>query len=572
MFIRQVGDTRKLCYYRYSKDLQQLKYNIDHNIIDNLMLLVIGKTGSGKTVLANNLASDLFSKGYSVIYVTEKQGNELDNANCIFQAYMNYHINKLKKHKIEPSIRKVLFYHPITLEKDYKDRYIFPFNKAGIPYQLYSFSLNNIRESSYCALLSADKDMQVIRICLKNSKMLQNNENLWDFLNKVHLDINKKENKFFYDPERFNIPTKSLGDKRDSAHIIDSFSAFKQIMVLQMQDSKYNIDMANLLNDNENFHFFSLKYIKNERIRYFIIIQLLEEIANALDSGVVKNPVCIVLEEIKILLPDETQVTYEKELAKLILKLLARIRTKAYVIGTTQDYYATNRDVRGAFNCRLIGKISSEDRARMIKYEQFPTNVIKTINSLGTGQFVLWEWSLDTEDAEKIDADVPPFANAEQGEDFLKKYKQYYPDKLKDYKQELDEFITIQKESDEKIKKYWKEQEKIYNEVQKEKEKEKQQKLVVKKDDKKESMRKLIHKQVLQHRKKNPDISWNKLGELLGRNPKTVKTYFFSVEKENVDAERCSECDGLLVEKQGKFGAFLGCENFPECKFTKKSE
>ena len=32
--------------------------------------------------------------------------------------------------------------------------------------------------------------------------------------------------------------------------------------------------------------------------------------------------------------------------------------------------------------------------------------------------------------------------------------------------------------------------------------------------------------------------------------------------------EICPECSGKLLEKTGKFGKFLGCENYPKCKYT----
>ena len=31
---------------------------------------------------------------------------------------------------------------------------------------------------------------------------------------------------------------------------------------------------------------------------------------------------------------------------------------------------------------------------------------------------------------------------------------------------------------------------------------------------------------------------------------------------------RCPQCGGILVERQGKYGRFLGCSNYPRCKFT----
>ncbi len=31
----------------------------------------------------------------------------------------------------------------------------------------------------------------------------------------------------------------------------------------------------------------------------------------------------------------------------------------------------------------------------------------------------------------------------------------------------------------------------------------------------------------------------------------------------------CPKCGKMLVEKKGRFGKFLGCSGFPECKYTK---
>jgi hypothetical protein len=33
--------------------------------------------------------------------------------------------------------------------------------------------------------------------------------------------------------------------------------------------------------------------------------------------------------------------------------------------------------------------------------------------------------------------------------------------------------------------------------------------------------------------------------------------------------EKCTRCGGNLVEKNGKFGPFMGCSNYPKCEFTK---
>ena len=38
--------------------------------------------------------------------------------------------------------------------------------------------------------------------------------------------------------------------------------------------------------------------------------------------------------------------------------------------------------------------------------------------------------------------------------------------------------------------------------------------------------------------------------------------------KVNIDMWICPKCSGKLVLRNGKYGKFLGCSNFPRCKFT----
>ena len=35
------------------------------------------------------------------------------------------------------------------------------------------------------------------------------------------------------------------------------------------------------------------------------------------------------------------------------------------------------------------------------------------------------------------------------------------------------------------------------------------------------------------------------------------------------DLRKCPYCGGLLVKRQGPYGDFLGCSNFPDCKYTR---
>ena len=52
--------------------------------------------------------------------------------------------------------------------------------------------------------------------------------------------------------------------------------------------------------------------------------------------------------------------------------------------------------------------------------------------------------------------------------------------------------------------------------------------------------------------------------------------YIHSAEKIGFDSRpeaginlKCPECEGNLIQREGKFGKFYGCSNYPKCKFTK---
>ena len=54
------------------------------------------------------------------------------------------------------------------------------------------------------------------------------------------------------------------------------------------------------------------------------------------------------------------------------------------------------------------------------------------------------------------------------------------------------------------------------------------------------------------------------LNEILG-------PYVFPVTQEGVDPRKCPSCeDGQIGLKVGRFGAFVGCTNYPDCKFTRQ--
>lgn len=67
------------------------------------------------------------------------------------------------------------------------------------------------------------------------------------------------------------------------------------------------------------------------------------------------------------------------------------------------------------------------------------------------------------------------------------------------------------------------------------------------------------------------DVKEYKLTDVITRLNELLASYLFE-EKENGEPDReCPKCDnGEVSLKLGKFGAFLGCSNYPECNYTKR--
>jgi hypothetical protein len=53
---------------------------------------------------------------------------------------------------------------------------------------------------------------------------------------------------------------------------------------------------------------------------------------------------------------------------------------------------------------------------------------------------------------------------------------------------------------------------------------------------------------------------------------KHVKTVRRNIQmrEDAIDSGKCPRCGGTLVRRQGKYGSFYGCSNYPKCKFTLK--
>lgn len=65
------------------------------------------------------------------------------------------------------------------------------------------------------------------------------------------------------------------------------------------------------------------------------------------------------------------------------------------------------------------------------------------------------------------------------------------------------------------------------------------------------------------HRAMNDCIMNQKCYEMMGKLMTTLKI--------QAPEQRCPICGGMLCRRKGRFGEFYGCDNFPECRYTRNA-
>lgn len=62
------------------------------------------------------------------------------------------------------------------------------------------------------------------------------------------------------------------------------------------------------------------------------------------------------------------------------------------------------------------------------------------------------------------------------------------------------------------------------------------------------------------------------IGDKVNESITTNRTHIENIKemKDNIENNICPRCGASLVERNSKHGIFLGCSNYPNCKFKKK--
>ena len=84
-----------------------------------------------------------------------------------------------------------------------------------------------------------------------------------------------------------------------------------------------------------------------------------------------------------------------------------------------------------------------------------------------------------------------------------------------------------------------------------------------------------INEKILSYQKEALENTEEIYNKLISNNikDKKIKREHINNIKNNVskiDDSKCPKCGGNLIERSGKYGNFIGCSNYPKCKYTQK--
>ena len=563
MHNREILGEGYLSIYQGDVDEDKQNANIKNKRVDEDLTLIIGTTGCGKSVFTDSYVEELYRHKYTIIYLTEKIGDEY--APCYRQhpPETEWHLKMLAEQKVKPNFMKLKTYHPFTFE--------LPYRKKIPKMTFFTFPIKSIDEETFASLLTGDVDAQAIRVLGQIVKKLPDDANIWDlasFLSELVKDKNRQGASFVDDSYSFFIDLNSNESKVTIQKILNALKPFIDVFCLSSSSDPHNLDYSVLINDQEHIHAFTTKFITENRMKYFCIIVFLNSLIKAIESNddPARFKICLVLEEVKFLLPKGIKSAFEENLNRLLVKTLATVRIKGRgvkVLATTQNLYGTEPKFRSSVSSKILMRMCTEDMAKLKKEFALKDAKSQILQSLTRGECIVLEDFLNPDKVEcKYYSFVPSHCTAEADfGDYVRFCEKRRPELLMAHTEVYKEMELIKKEAEKMARNR---QEAIKKE--KEAKKDADAKTVQKVDDVKVQMKEKAESEVAKAVKRNTkdlikesngkrayfmkkddsNLSWRSISEDLGVSSPTAKKIALDYARECGDNEFLEYNGGLI--------------------------
>ena len=520
----------------------------------NSQLLIISSSGGGKSIAEESIVEEKHDEGYLVICPFDPK-DEFELPFAMFEPEAKYHLNSLYRIGKPKSSKPVKIYHPFT----------FDLPRTELPdMNIFTLAINELGRDEISFITESQSDLDIVRDMLNAINSLGKNDSVFDLVRNIQKGIKGKKITFggkqiaVADMDNFGIISGSSGTQKTVSDVASYFKPFQNDYCLAPENFKLNLDIREILKDQEHYHCFSTKWIKDEKIKYFVSFRILNLIWENID--LVKYPIVLPLPEIGSLLPYKPEA-YKKFLALSLSPKLQKIRSKGRGVTTimsNQVWVDLDESVKGKGTDILFGKIKSiQDIERISKALKYNRDTIQQLRNLDAGEFLVE----GKEMFGSFKIFMPSHMHKEEKIKFVEMYKKKFPEKMRKYTDliaEVAEHVKqckkgvreeVQKDIEE-FKKRIEEKEDAEEEKkmgQDELEKTKEKLTDVKEKERNrlmnESLR-LFAEGVLPNGKK---ATLRAIGEHLGIDHKTVKNY---IEKgKNLNKERDIKISSTEIEK-----------------------
>ena len=417
--------------------------------------LIVGSSGIGKGLMMEYLVYLYWMNGYTIISLTDVK-NEFEFAEAMFKPKEPYHVNALRKWGCRMQPMDIKIYHPFTLNiPSYKLPEI----------NFFTFNIKNIGRSELNFIGENETDKTSFKIITNVIENMKKNHGLHHLLYEIQKNIESDKTQYkgrrlhSLEADEFFVMGSQGGTEKNVGEIVGYFKPFLKNYMLGSADCPLNLDFKKIVNDQKHYHILTTKWIKDEKMKSFVILFFYNQIVKALEDKDVKYPVCFVIDELGYLCPQKTE-GYTVFLSNEFRKRYKTIRSMGHgcaSVSTTQVYYDIHEDARSSATCVYIGNVGSNfsDVERMAKALKWRADQVSAIKNLPRGQFICTE--LIDEDGEKSFTPIvnflPPHRHKEERYRFLEDFEEEYPDRMKDYNLEINQMEALKERIENDVKK-----------------------------------------------------------------------------------------------------------------------
>lgn len=384
---------------------------------------ICGMTGSGKSVLLETIAAYHLAHGWKVVDISNPLGRM---EGCFislppvgnFKKFWDSVFNKTNENFIVNNCDPLL---KETYESGFKTRIFIPYTRK-VPDQipqncsLYTLGLSNISVSDFSILFGRTFFGPRRALMLEALNQINQSSDLIDL--KFLTDKILRRGYTYYRNVKF-----SLADKR-TRPTIDR--VLVQLLGSGMVSSKkfnYSLNLKKELKDKKRVTVFTQNFIEDPVLQFFNVFHLLNRIYNLLDQKKVKQKVLVIIRELSLLAPRETDDFYQRRTSNLISKIVKISRgAKLSLWADSQSPLEVNKEVIRQMYHRIFFRLWSPEETEYVMVGSsayLEKESRKTIQRLDTGECII------VGNRPILGKALPPcWFHFEPGSDFFQSWKQ----------------------------------------------------------------------------------------------------------------------------------------------------